>query len=252
MLKSVIISGKGNIKSLFNKLVIILAFFFLPTSILAQVNIYGDWRINDIFGIRDAKEYSMVRQDENNRWGRLFTLNLDGTFLSRNLPQCGNDIYWNVSGNFILIDDTHIRLIIRKTSSTSFEKQYNSESEPNKDLGIFYIYKDSKSIQLIESNGILQDDNDKMLYTEMAKSFDENWKSYDYSWQNTKANTPEEIIKDCVDNRKQVDFSNSKVVFSKQEGYGKLFLVKENNNFHFVLYDDYKKKVSLAYPRLIE
>lgn len=234
-----------------NKVILLLISMFFPIISNAQINIYGDWKIDGIIGISDVEEYSMVKKDKNDRWGDLLTVNLDGTFSSRNLPKCGNDVFLNTLGNFILIDDMHIRFIIRKTSSSSFYRSY-SEPELNKDLGIFYIYKDVNSIRLIKSNGVLQDDKDKMLYTKMLNTFDKNWKSYDYSWQNTNANTPEEIVKDYVDNRKQVDFSNCKVVFSKKEGYGELFLVKENNNFHYVLYDDVKKKVSFAYPRLIE
>lgn len=241
-----------SISILKNKVVLLLISMFFSIISIAQTNIYGDWQINNIIGIRDFEEYSIVRQEQNNRGGRLLTLNLDGTFLSRNLPQCGNDTYLNTLGNFILIDDTHIRFIIKKTSASSYNKNDNSESDLNRDLGIFYIYKEENSIRLIKSNGVLQDDKDKMLYTKMLNGFNENWKSYDYSWQNTKANTPEEIIKNCVDKRKSIDFSNCKVVFSKKDSYGELFLVKENSNFHFVLYDNYKKKVSLAYPRLAE
>lgn len=242
-------SLKQNKKAIFNRLIVITGLFFFSTSILAQVNIYGDWRINKILGIQDAKEYSMVRQEMNNRWGYLLTLNLDGTFLSRNLPSCGNDIYRNAIGSFMLIDDTHIRFLLKKTSSNSFNDEDGSELELTKDLGIFYIYKDSKSIRLIESNGILEDDKAKMLYTEMAKTFDENWKSYDYSWGNTNSNSKEEIVKDCIDKRKLVNLSNCKILFSKKEDYGQLFLVREKDDLHYILYDDINKKVSLAYPR---
>ena len=61
--------------------------------------------------------------------------------------------------------------------------------------------------------------------------------------------TSEEIVKDCVDGKKLIDLSNCKILFSKKEGYGKLFLVREKESFHYVLYDEFKQKVSLAYPR---
>ena len=225
--------------------------FFLFLNVFftnAQTSIFDTWRINNMIGIRDLNEYSMVRMGENH-WGFMLILNQDGTFICRNLPECGNDFSKNILGHFILIDDNHIRFILNKTSYSSLNKEDNLESESNTDLGIFYIYKEGSTVQLIKSNGVLQDDKDKMLYTEMLNSFDENWKSYDYSWQSTKAKTPEEIVKDCVDNRELIDWSNCRILFSKKEGYGALFLVREKESFHYVLYDEFKQKVSLAYPR---
>lgn len=220
---------------------------FFSTFSSAQTNMFDTWRINNIIGIRDLNEYSMVRMGKD-RWGYMLILNHDGTFLSRNLPQCGNDVCQNTLGHFILIDDNHIRFILKKTSYSIYNKEDNSEVESNIDLGIFYIYKEGNSIRLIKSNGVLQDDKDKMLYTEMLNTFDENWKSYDYSWETTKANTHEEIVKNCIDNRKLIDLSNCKILFSKKESYGKLFLVREKQSFYYVLYDEFKQKVSLAYP----
>lgn len=229
-----------------NKVAVFLVLFFSIVS-NAQSNLFGDWRIDNIIGISNIKEYSMVKQEENNRSGDLLTLNLDGTFVSRNLPQCGNDTSLSVFGNFILIDDTHIRFILRQTSSRNYNKVHNLESDLSRDLGIFYIYKDSKSVRLIASNGVLEDDKNKVLYNKLMDSF--NWRLYDFVWNNTKGNNREEIVKDCIDSEKRIDFSHCKVVFSKKENYGDVILVKENSNFHFVIYDDFKKKVSLAYPK---
>lgn len=229
-----------------NKVAVLLILFFSIVS-NAQINMFGDWRIDNIIGISDIKEYSMVKQEESNRSGHLLTLNLDGTFISRNLPSCGNDTFLNTFGNFILIDDTHIRFILQQTSSRNYNKVHNLESDLSRDLGIFYIYKDSKSVRLIASNGVLEDDKNKILYNKLMDSF--NWRLYDFVWNNTKGNNREEIVKDCIDSEKRIAFSNCKVVFSKKEKYGDVILVQENSNFHFVIYDDFQKKVSLAYPR---
>ena len=230
----------------------VLFFLILLFSIAsnAQVNMYRDWRINNIIGIRDLDEYSMVKLEANSRWGILLTLNLDGSFICRNLPQCGNDVFTNALGDFILIDEFHIRFVLKETSFTSYEKENNSESKVNRDLGIFYIYndKDSNSIKLIKSNGVLQDDKDSMLYKQMLDSFDKEWKSYDYAWINTNSDQPEQIVKDCVDQKKDIDLSNCKVVFSRKQGYGEVFLLREKEEYHYAVYNSYDKKVSLAYP----
>ncbi len=230
-----------------NKVLLLFISMFFSTSVNSQINIYDTWRIDNVIGIRNAEEYSMVRMGEN-RWGNMLVLNNDWTFVSGNLPECGNDIHRNVLGHFVLIDDTHIRFSLNEPSSVRYGKNDNTESELNSDLGIFYIFKEENSIRLIKSNGILQDDKDKMLYTEMLKTFDKNWKYYNYSWISTKAKIPEEIVKDCFDS-KSVALANYKIVFLKKEDYGALFLVSEKEGFHYVLYDDIKQKVSLAYPR---
>ena len=231
------------------KHIVVLFLIFVPSTFFAQINVYGDWRIDKILGLNDLNEYVIVRQDEKNRWGNMLTLNLDGTFLCRNLPGCGSDVYQNVSGKFIIIDDVHIRFVLHKVSSSGYHKDGNSESYLSKDLGVFYIYKDLNSIRLILSNGILQDDKDKMLYTQMLDSFSKNWKLYDYVWNNTTLNQPEEIVKDCKDKRNPVNLSNCKIVFSKNEDYGNVFLLRENEDFYYVVYNALKKKVSLAYPK---
>lgn len=229
-----------------NKILLFIILFF---SIIAnaQVTIYGNWRIDNVMGNRDVKEYSMVPQDANNRWGYLLTLNLDGTFVSRNLPPCGNDISLSTNGNFIVIDESHIRFVVKSKSSTSFNEASNILSDLNRDLGIFYIYKDSKSVRLISSNGILEDDKNKIEYNNLMDAF--NWKSYDFIWNYTKGENPEEIVKDCIDHKNNQKISDCKVVLSKKENYGQIFLVRENANYHFLIYDDFNKKVSLAYPR---
>ncbi|WP_294962936.1 hypothetical protein [uncultured Flavobacterium sp.] len=232
-----------------SKNIVTMLFLFVQSIISAQVDVYGDWRIDKILGLDDFQEYSMVRKEEQNHWGNLLTLNLNGTFLSGNRALCGNDIFRSVSGDFIKIDDSHIRFIVKRKSSTSFNKVNNSESKLNEDLGIFYIYKDSNSIRLIPSNGVLKEDKDKMRYAQMLDSFGKEWKKYDFVWESTAENQPDEILKDCKDKRKEIDLSNYRIVFSKPESYGNVFLLRENENYHYMVYDAVSKRVSLAYPK---
>lgn len=88
-----------------------------------------------------------------------------------------------------------------------------------------------------------------MLYAQMLSSFGAEWKLYDYVWNTTNQNEPEGIVKDCEDRNKQVDLSNYKIVSSKNESYGNVYLLREKEDFYFVVYDSYNKKVSLAYPK---
>ncbi|MNE56530.1 hypothetical protein D3C80_1514420 [compost metagenome] len=83
----------------------------------------------------------------------------------------------------------------------------------------------------------------------MLDSFGKEWKLYDFVWNNTDGNQPDEILKDCKDKRKQIDLSNYKIVSSKNENYGNVFLLRENENFYYLVYNAVNKKVSLAYPK---
>lgn len=213
----------------------------------AQTSIIRIWAIDKIIGIHDEKEYSLVAQNQFS-WGNNLKLNLDGTFESRYSASCGNDCFTSSSGRFIMINETHIRFILVDIQYGGWcGRELKSESDLNRDLGIFYIYKDLKSVRLIKSNGVLQDDKDKILYNKIMDSF--NWKLYDFVWENTKGKNYEAIVKDYFDHTDKVSFSNCKVVLSKKETYGQVILAQQKDNFYFVIYDDFKKKVSLAFPR---
>ncbi|MEN2400448.1 hypothetical protein GKZ90_0011705 [Flavobacterium sp. MC2016-06] len=220
-----------------------------PIVSYAQFDIVGKWKINNIIGYRDTGEYSLVK-DKEPIYGHRLTFRLDGTFLSDESIECPDGCTVFTSGTYALLDDCHIRMIVEDVHFFGLYcgMQRRQKSEIIKDLGIFYIYKEENTIRLIPSNGILQDDKDKMLYTQMLNSFE--WKMYDYVWNNTNGSTTEEIIKDCIDVKEQINLSNCKIVFpSKTPELGGLYILKENEDFHYVFYDSYHKRISFAYPK---
>ncbi|PWB23840.1 hypothetical protein [Flavobacterium sp. HTF] len=223
---------------------------FLSIPSFAQIDIAGKWKTNDIVGYTDVAEYSLIKEKEPN-FGRRLTFRLDGTFLCDESIQCLNGCFIFTSGTYALVDNDHIHMIVENVRFVGLDcgRQKSHKEDIIRDLGIFYIYKEGDSIRLIPSNAVLQDDKDKMLYIKMFDSFDKEWKSYDYVWEKTDGDKPEEIIKDCVDHRKSVVLSNYKIVFSKDLGYGKVFLLREKENFHYIIYNYHDKKVSLAYPK---
>ncbi|WP_134150631.1 hypothetical protein [Flavobacterium sp. 270] len=228
---------------------LILNIFFSIIS-FAQADIVGKWKTKDIIGYTNVKEYSLSKEKEPN-YGRRLTFKLDGTFLSNEPIQCPNGCTVFTSGTYALDDNDHIRIIVEDVRFVGFYcgMQRSHKEEYVKDLGVFYIYKEGDSIRLIPSNGVLQDDKDKMLYTEMVDTFYKDWKKYDYVWKNSNGNNPEEIINDCVNLNKEVDLSNCKVVFSRRRGDGEFYILRKNEEFHYVIYNPYDKKVSLAYPK---
>ncbi|WP_196216489.1 hypothetical protein [Flavobacterium sp. LC2016-01] len=221
---------------------------FVSIGSYAQINIVGIWSTKEIIGLNNVLEYSLKEQKTRD-FGRYLTFRDDGTFLSDEYGECLSGCSVFTSGNYKIIDSYHININVQKVhySGVTCGMMKVDESEVIKDLGIFYIYKEEGSIRLISSNGILQDDKDKMLYTQLLDSFDKQWKSYNYVWRNTDSNQPEEIVKDCEDKRISVDLSQYKIVFSKTEDYGNVFLLRRNEDFHYVVYNAFNKKVSLAY-----
>lgn len=236
-----------------NKVVFLLISLFFSIISIAQTNMVGRWGVKQAIGFRDVDEYSLVEQKKRD-YGHALILNQDGTFYNEDVVPCLSGSSVLPSGTYALIDDYHIRFIVEDVDFQGFTSGMLQikKSDLIRDLGIFYIYKEENSIRLIKSNGVLQDDKDKMLYTEMLNAFNKNWRSYDFVWENTKGNNLEDVLKDCSDHKNKVDLFNYKLIYSKKENYGQILLIRKEENFHFVIYNEFKKKVSLAYPRLTE
>lgn len=233
-----------------NKILLFLG-LFLSMSTFAQVaGIEGEWGTNDIIGYSNVIEYSLVKE-KSQSYSRSITFNADGRFSCGETMKCLNGCSVFTAGTYAMIGNDHIRLIVEEVRFVGLTCGMKKTQKEDfiKDLGVFYIYKEGNSIRLIPSCGNLQDDKDKMLYTQMLDSFGKEWKSYDYVWYNTDAHQSEEIVRDCKDTKKQNDLSNYKIVFSKNESYGNVFLLRENENYHYVVYNAVSKKVSLAYPK---
>lgn len=137
---------------------------FFTISAFAQIDISGKWKTKDILGYSQVKEYSLTKAEEP-IYGRRLTFNLDGTFLSDESNECLNGCTVFTSGTYALVDNDHVRIIVEDVRFVGFYcgMQRSHKEEYIKDLGVFYIYKKGNSIRLIPSNGILEDDKDKML-----------------------------------------------------------------------------------------
>jgi len=221
----------------------------LSTPNFAQSGIVGKWQTKDIIGYSNVVEYSLIKEKQQNN-GRSIAFNLDGTFSCGETMQCLSDCFVFTSGTYAMIGDDHIHLIVEDIRFVGLMcGMKKAQKEDFKDLGVFYIYKEGDVIRLIPSNGVLQEDKNKILYTEMLDSFGKEWRSYDYVWENTNADQSEEIVRNCKDRRKQIDLSHYEIVFSKNESYGNIFLLRDDENFRYVVYNALDKKVSLAYPK---
>jgi len=231
-------------------------FFFLILNVIlsipsfAQSDILGKWETSDVIGYADATEYSLVKEKQQN-YGSNMAFNFDGTFLCEERMECLNDCFVSTSGTYAMIDSDHVHIIVEDIHFAGLTCGTKGKQKEDfiKDLGVFYVYKEGDKICLIPSNGVLQDDKDKMFYNQLVYNFYKEWKKYDFVWQNTNGSNQQEIVKDCIDSKKQIDLSNCKVVFSAKKDLEEFLILKDDKEFHYVVYDSYRKKVSLAYPK---
>ncbi|KAF2326043.1 hypothetical protein [Flavobacterium nitrogenifigens] len=233
-----------------NKILLFLGLFLSISASAQVVSIEGEWSTKDIIGYSNVFEYSLIKEKQLSE-GRSVIFNLNGTFSCGEPMICPNGCSVYTSGSYTMVDNDHIRIAVENVRFVGFYcgNLRTKQENKSKDLGLFYIYKEGDAVRLIPSNGVLQEDKDKMLYAQMLDSFKKEWRSYVFVWNDTDGNLPDEILKDCKDKRKQIDLSNYKIVSSKNENYGNVFLLRENENFYYVVYNAVDKKVSLAYPK---
>ncbi|MNK42233.1 hypothetical protein D3C87_609150 [compost metagenome] len=233
-----------------NKILLFLGWFLSISASAQVVSIEGEWSTKDIIGYSNVFEYSLIKEKQPNE-GRSVIFSLDGTFSCGEPMICPNGCSVYTSGSYKMVDNDHIRMVVENVRFVGFYcgNLRAQQENKSKDLGVFYIYKEGDAVRLIPSKGDFQKDRDQMLYAQMLDSFGKEWKLYDFVWNNTDGNQPDEILKDCKDKRKQIDLSNYKIVSSKNENYGNVFLLRENENFYYLVYNAVNKKVSWAYPK---
>jgi hypothetical protein len=230
--------------------------FLFPSVAFSQANVLGTWEVSDLVGLTDFSDYTLISHKENDGFRKIsLVLAEDGKFMCGgfNGPrECLNECNISTSGEFEFVGENYIRFILQKIRYSLFCIDNKSKSDMNYDLGLFYLERKPASLKLIKSTGDLEEDKINALYSDMIDLFESERKDnslYYFLWGYTKGNTPEEIVKDCIDYSKSVDFSQCKILYSKKENSGQLILLQEKDKFHFVVYSSSNQKVSLAYPR---
>lgn len=238
-------------KMCLKKQIIILFLILFPNLFLAQNALEGRWMAKNLIGSTNTTTFSLVKEKEPN-YGYSVSFNLDGTFSSGEAILCINGCSVSTSGTYTLIGNKHVRIMVNDVHLVGLTCGMSKTNNKKliRDLGVFYIYKDGQdAIELIPSNGNLQEDEDKILYNQLTYNFYNEWKKYYYVWQSTNGSNQQEIINDCVDSRNNINLSNCKIVFSTKRDLEEFLILKDGKEFHYVVYDSYRKKVSLAYPK---
>lgn len=215
-------------------------------------NLPGKWRINHLITNSETKEYTLTPQssDKFNNYGNNISLNFNQTFVSAYSADCGNDCFTTTFGKYKIIDENYICFYLEKIQHHG---DCTGNSEPNKDLGIYYFFKNNNGFNLIKSSGNLERDKLNVLYRDIIITQCADFQNYDYyyganflyKWKLTNLKDENEIIAYCMNENQIIDyeFLYSKITDDYRASF--VALVKFNNEFNYVIYDGGNKQVGL-------
>jgi|GEM_PF-735770 len=212
----------------------------------SQINsLLGKWRINELISNPETKEFILKNQspDRFENYGNNVVFNTDQTFISSYSAECGNDCFTTTKGKYKIINENYICFYLEDIERNG---DCSGNSKPNKDLGLYYYYKEENGFRLLKSEGSLEQDQKNKQYLDMiiAKRKEINEFYYRdgqnqimYNWKQTNLKDEKEIVAFCMAENKIKDyeilFSYSGNVYSRLN----VILVKVNNEFRYVLYD---------------
>lgn len=212
----------------------------------------GKWKISKLISDVETKEYILTPQssDKFNNYGNNISLNLDQTFESDYSSDCGNDCFTTTKGKYKIIDENYICFYLEKILK---RKMCTGSSEPNKDLGVYYFFKNNNGFNLIKSSGNLERDKMNVQYRDLIITKSEDFQNYDYyyganflyKWKQTNLKDENEIVAYCMSENKiqEYEFLYTKIIDDYKASF--VALVKVNNEFHYVIYDGSNKQVCL-------
>ncbi|MDR0874372.1 MAG: TonB family protein [Prevotellaceae bacterium] len=203
----------------------------------------GDWKIDKL--INNARtEYTIHKPDTTYGWdyGNHITFNADGTFQSYYTAPCGNDCFPTTSGNYNQEGKNYIRFTLKRITVDG--DCPNSDTQMNKNLGLFYVHRDSTNIILIRSNaGIPQKDIQKINYLKSLQLFrnDLDYSHSRYRWQRVESKEISEAISKYFE-KTSATKSDIKVLYSlknvREESY--ILVEKAGKQYYCQSYNGYK------------
>src|SRR5690606_9914188 len=78
------------------------------------------------------------------------------------------DCFTTTSGTYKMIDENHIRFFIKNISHSG---ECEGNSNPNKDIGLYYIHREENRIQLLKSDGNIEKDKQNVIYSKLIADF---------------------------------------------------------------------------------
>ncbi len=68
-----------------------------------------------------------------------------------------------------MVGENHIRLVIKNILKSRFCEE--KDSNPNKDIGLYYIHREEDRMILLKSNGNIENDKQNIIYSQMITDF---------------------------------------------------------------------------------
>lgn len=219
----------------------------------AQSDIIGRWRINTLVGLTEVNEYRLTRSDEFHIYGNSIVFDFyDQRFISHYSATCGNDCFTSNQGSYKLIDQNHISFFLKQVDIYGdCEMQLH---HPNKELGVFFIVRDSIGIRLIRSEQNAEQNQQNKVYSDKIDAFDQETSSihnlYFIETKPTQATTNFDIVKDCYSDNKNFDPSALKILFHKtiRGEYYRIILFEYKGEQQFAFYNLHHKSIGIYYP----
>ncbi len=215
---------------------------------LQAQTIQGKWMISTLITGSGTEEYILSAASDKWNYGNTISINPDGTFVSAYSAFCGNDCFTTTTGKYELINGTHIRFFLEKISRHG---ECAGNSEPNKDLGLYYVHNEKGMVRLIKSVGNIQQDKMKLHFMSLCDSSYAEIKKYenvlssDILPDNMDRNSMNDIIAFCMSKNK---IGNYEILYSRlnPENHGiNIGLVKIDTQYCFVYYPVGSQQVCL-------
>jgi hypothetical protein len=109
----------------------------------------GSWRISHLIIDAETREYGLSPQSPNmfENYGNNISINPNGTFVSNYSAKCGNDCFTNTKGKYKIINDHYICFYLEEIIRSG---DCSGNSKLNKDLGLFYYFKENNDFRLLK------------------------------------------------------------------------------------------------------
>ena len=225
--------------------------FDLITHNSSIVSLQGKWRISQLITNAEITEYSLSQLGfDRFNYGNNITLNTNQTFVCDYSAECGNDCFTTTIGKYKIIDENYICFYLEKITRQGDCSGY---SQPNKDLGLYYYYKLGDSFILLKSTGNIEKDKKNIEYRNLIINNYSEIRKFDNlslvlflnSSKQTNLQDEADIIAFCM---AENQIKNYEILYLiKGDLYAPTFtaLLKVNNEFRYVNYNERAKQVTL-------
>lgn len=218
-------------------------------------DLYGTWNTNELLLSDQTKEYFLFPQNAADyNFGNHLKLNPNQTFESFYTAECGNDCFTTSKGKYKIIDQNYICFYLEKITRSG---DCSGNTEPDKDLGLYYYYKKDSIFGLLKSSGNLEQDKKGVYYRDLiiAKraQIEKFYKDHGnlnrsmFDWKRTNNTDERAVVAFCMAQNKIKNYEL--LHYDKGGRYSTmaLGLVKVNGEFRYIICDTWGDPIVCLY-----